>query len=86
MLDQVTQTQFASGRFLIRTFVLLYGNQNAREARAPPFPNAWREGSSQDWESWYRRVERAPERQNASSGCGRSATSVRNAAISSGDW
>ncbi len=87
MLDRLTQLAIASAYFPIRTFVHLSGSEGARKARTVPFPDGRREGSQpQTCASWYRRVDRAPDRQNASSGCGRSATSVRNAATSSGDW
>ena len=90
MLGWLTQIAFTSGAFPIRTFVHLHGNEADRQARAQPFPNGWREGSqvagAQPWASWYSRVERAPERQNASTGCGSSAISARMAATSSGDW
>jgi hypothetical protein len=87
MLDLLTQLAFASAFFLIRTFVHLCGSELARKGYARPPPDGWREGpAGQPWASWYSRVERAPDRQNASTGCGRSAISVRNAATSSGDW
>jgi len=35
---------------------------------------------------WYSRVERAPERQNISTGVGNSRSSAARAAASSGDW
>ena len=87
ILGWLTQLAFTSACFPIRTFVHLFDSNDVRKAADRPFPNGRREGSRpQDCASWYSRVERAPERQNASSGCGRSASNWRKAATSSGDW
>ena len=44
MLDWLTRLAFASTCFPIRTFVHLFGNDDASKARDRPFPDGRREG------------------------------------------
>jgi len=56
-------------------------NPGVRKARPARRPVGYSEAAK-----LYSRIERAPERQNISSGRGSSASSFAIAAISSGDW
>ncbi len=61
-----------------------FGATHRDARRAMPRSAAARRQSAP--EAWSKRVERAPQRQKASSGLGIDATSSANAAISCGDW